>query len=250
MTDERYYIPKQGTLYVPCLTPGCNNTPKNIEVRMAHALLEYNLKKNPAATFSVECERCHQLSRFSHDKIIDMLDPAILHQNLPNEQLWAIILMELETADELEYRGFFGERVLVQITILQDDSWAGKILGQSQFAPSVNIGSQVGGGVFSDYYVCNSLSSSNEWVDLPFEGVPENSVFSLFFLPKQNDNFDLKCANLFCSNPSCNNSFSYTYSEVRNKIEQDQTTYFVACCERCGVCRVIDLESFEGLFKV
>ena len=149
MVERNLYIPKQGTLYVPCSTSGCNNTPLNIEIRAATANLEYNLRNDSTATFSVNCERCGEESKYNHAALLQMMDPDVRPRALPLGQKWAIILSELDTADTMEHRAFFGERVLVQVSNEEDGGWAGRTLRQSQFAPSVDIGSQVGGGVFS-----------------------------------------------------------------------------------------------------
>jgi len=251
--------------YVPCSTSGCNNTPLNIDVRIATAMLEYDLRNDSGATFPVDCERCGQTSKYNHAALLQMMGPDVRPRALPLGQKWAIILAELDTPDTMEYRGFFGERVLVQILDEEDGRWVGRTLRQAQFAPSLSIRSEVRGCIFSGFYVCQDLLRSSEWVELPVEGVPHNSVLGCFFLLKEGNVSDLQCANLFCSNPSCGNIFGLTYSKLKSEIEKagretkTDSSLLVAgvtgfksvlSCELCGNGRVVDLESFDGLFKV
>ncbi len=265
MVKRNLYIPKQGKMYVPCSTSGCHNTPLNIEVRMAIAQLEYDLRTDSTAIFSIECERCSRESKYNLAALLQMVDPDMRPRALPLGQKWGIILIELDTAATMKHRGFFGERVLVQILDEENGGWSGRTLRESQFAPSLTIGSEVCGGIFSGFYVCQYLLSSNEWIELPIEGVPQNSILGVFFLPKEGNVFDLQCANLFCSNPSCENIFSLTYSKLKSEIEkagekiQTDTSLLsvgatdfklVQTCELCGNCKAVDLKSFEGLFKV
>ncbi|MEO8326014.1 MAG: hypothetical protein ABI618_09205 [Nitrospirota bacterium] len=173
--------------------------------------------------------------------------------------------MELEIASTMEDRAFFGERILIKISDEKNGSWTGRTLRESQFAPSLNIGSEVCGGIFSGFYVCQYFLSSNEWIELPYKDMPKNSIFGLFFVPKEGNVTNLQGANLFCSNPSCETIFSLTYSELKKEIENQEGKLStdplllaagineftaVLSCELCGNCRIVDLKSFDGLFKM
>jgi hypothetical protein len=229
-----------------------------MEVGQARALLEYNLRNNPAATFTLACDRCGLESRYSYAEILALLDPQRRPQPLPADRHWALVLYELATAETMEHRGFFAERVLVTTQTRTSDAWTGTLLSTSTFAPSLRPGAQIGGPTVSMFLVCEWWLSGRHQVSIPVEGVPKGSVFGIFFGSKGRRLVDLQTANLFCSNPSCNYVFNPTYSQVKamladareKPIAAETTPTLMFTCELCGTSRVVDESSFNGLFHV
>jgi hypothetical protein len=247
-----------GRRLVPCRNPSCGNTPLNIEVGQARALLEYNLRNNPAALFTLSCDRCGLQSAYNYSDILALIDPQHRPEPLPASRQWAILLYELTTADTMDYRGFFGERILVEPVGRVPDAWRGILLGASQFAPSLAAGAHVGGPVVSTFLVCEWWDSGRVKTAIPVTGVPKGSVFSIFYGNKRGQLVELQTANLFCSNPSCQYVFSPTYSRVKDMLAEasekplaaDSTLTLMFTCELCGTSRVVDEASFDGLFLV
>jgi hypothetical protein len=243
--------------YVPCLTPGCNNTPLNIRIANAVAQLEYNLKSDPKTTLKLDCARCGRSSEYTYESILEIMPKDICPVPLPKDHVWTILLLEIPTGDEMEERGFFGERLLVCLTKKEGIDWNGELLSESQFAPTLQPGTIVGGRVFNKYYVCEFLLKSNEVYELPLvKDIPNNSDFGLFFVPKRGNVTHLQCANLFCKNPSCAHTFGLTYSQLKDHNEQGKDIHqglaalCMLSCELCGNSMVAALASFDNLYKV
>jgi hypothetical protein len=122
--------------FVPCRSRSCKNTPLNVEVGQARALLEYDLRNNPAATFALTCDHCSVESRYTYSEILELIDPQCRPRALPAGRQWALVTYELMTTDTMEYRGFLAERVLVEVGERMPDAWTGTLLGPSLFAPA------------------------------------------------------------------------------------------------------------------
>ncbi|MFI5338416.1 MAG: hypothetical protein ACHQ7N_01080 [Candidatus Methylomirabilales bacterium] len=230
----------------------------NVEVGQARALLEYDLRNNPAAALTLMCDHCGVESRYTYSEILDLIDPQRRPQPLPAGRHWALLPYEVTTADKMEYRGFLAERVLVQVGRRTPDAWTGTLLGSSSFAPSLAVSAEVGGPAVSTFLICEWWMSREHAAAIPVEGVPKGSVFGIFFGNKGGRLLELQAANLFCSNPSCNSVFSPTHSQVtatladaREKpIAAGTTPSLMFTCELCGTSRVVDESSFSGLFHV
>lgn len=244
--------------FVPCRNEFCRNTPLNVEVGQALAFIEYNLRNNPAASFTVLCDHCGIESSYTYSEILGFIEPQRRPRPLPRGQQWAILLYEIETADTMEHRGFLAERVLVEVVECMPDAWTGILLAPMQFAPSVYPGTHVGGPVVSSFLVCEWWVSGQSRMAMPIEGVPKGSVFGIFFGNKGMHFVELQTANLFCSNPSCNFVFSPTHSQVTSMLAEasqkpnsdDTTPNLMLTCNLCGISRVVDESSFDGLFHV
>jgi len=229
-----------------------------VEVGQARALLEYDLRNNPTATFTVTCDRCGVESCYTYAEILEFVDPERRPRPLPGGQQWALLLYELPTAETMEHRGFFGERILVEVRTRMPDAWTGTLLGPSSFAPSLRPGAQIGGPVVSTFLVGEWWDFGQRHVAVPVEGVPKGSVFGIFFGNKIGRLVELQTANIFCSNATCNFVFSPTYSQVKETlagarekpIAADTTPTLMFTCELCGTSRVVDESSFIDLFRV
>ncbi|MBI1894240.1 MAG: hypothetical protein HYS14_09035 [Candidatus Rokubacteria bacterium] len=243
---------------VRCRNHSCGNTPLNVEVGQARALLEYDLRNNPAASFTLTCDRCGIESSYTYSEILDLIDSQHRPRPLPTGRQWAILPYELTTADTMEYRGFLAERVLVGVVERVPDAWTGTLLRPSQFAPPLAPGAHVGGPVVSTFLVCEWWASGQSRTAMPVEGVPKGSIFGIFFGNKGRHLIELQTANLFCSNPSCNFVFSPTHSQVKTMLAEASQKPISAntrpnlmfTCELCGTSRVVDESSFNGLFHV
>jgi len=244
--------------FVPCRGRSCKNTPLNVEVGQARALLEYDLHKNPAATFTLTCDHCGFESSYTFSEILDLIDFQNRPRPLPTGRQWALLPYELTTVETMEYRSFFAERVLVEVEEHRSDAWTGTLVGASSFAPSLRPGTQVGGPPVLTFLVCEWCVYGHQKTAIPVESVPKGSIFGIFFGNKGRRLVKLQTANLFCSNPSCNFVFSPTHSQVkqmladacRKQIAADTTPNLMFTCELCGASRVVDDSSFAGLFYV
>lgn len=166
---------------VRCRNLSCTNTPLNMEVGQARALLEYDLRNNPAASFTLTCDRCGIESSYTYSEILDLIDSQHRPRPLPTGRQWAILPYELTTADTMEYRGFLAERVLVEVVERAPDAWTGTLLRPSQFTPPLALGAHVGGPIVSTFLVCEWWASGQSRMAMPVEGVPKGSIFGIFF---------------------------------------------------------------------
>jgi len=91
----------------------------------ARASVEHDLKNNPAAQLTLQCDQCGFENRYSYEMILSLTAEASRPRPLEPGQVWAIILAELPTEDTMEQRGFFGERVLVERKKEVGKNWAG-----------------------------------------------------------------------------------------------------------------------------
>jgi hypothetical protein len=246
-------------VYVPCLTPGCNSTPLNFQINVFAAHLKYALKTNSNATLKLSCSKCGKTSEYTYEIILKIMPENLRPMPLPQNHVWAVLLYEFETAEDAGGRAFFGERLLIHLTKHQGIDWQGELISESQFAPTLRSGNILGGRIFNGHYVCEFLAKSNKAYELPIEGVPKDSDFGMFLVPKKGNVTRLQCANLFCSNPSCGYIFCLTYSKLKEYIKSAETKShshgdagftMVLSCELCGTCRVVDLASFDDLHKI
>lgn len=245
-------------IYVLCSTPGCGNTPQNIQINVFAAMLDAQ-KDNPQKTQQLTCNRCGKTTLYTHDSVQKIIPANLRPTPLPKDHLWAILLLELDTSTEMPERGFLGERLLIKLLTINQDQWTGMLLSESQFAPTLAIGATIIGLILNGYYVCLSLFQSNNNCPLPIEGVTKNSDIGTFFLPKKGATDRLQCSNLFCSNPSCAHIFGLLYSEFKEAVDRGKTTSrenqfdefpLLLTCELCGVSKFIDESSFDNLFKI
>ncbi len=248
--------------YLRCKAPQCNKTPGNITARMARARLEYRLRHDPISVYKFSCDKCKKTSTYSLEEIVALIPPDDRPKPLPHDYFWAHILYELAAWKNPDHRAFFGSRVLVQRLLTESDkNWYGMLKSTSPYAPTLEIGNYVRGGPRSNYELCLFVVVDGKQVPIPRpEQIPRSISFGTFVSPRDNDN-ELLCANLACSNPICNHIFStMTFTRFQDAIAReqldeaafDEVTFMPTLtleCPVCGTCRVIDESSFEGLFK-
>lgn len=244
--------------YIPCSTPGCGHT--DVPLSDSLSLAEYRLRSDPAGRISVTCERCGEGKEYDRESLLQLVDPAVRPKPLPPDHHWAILLVEIETAETMKERAFLGERILVKVDAYETDVWRGSLVQKSEFAPDLKVGTELGGPYVNGFHVAQEVKTDNEYEPIQFElkPPPRGSFFAMFFIPKEGNFIDLKVANLFCMNPSCPYVFSKTWSQMEEMLceaalqgrKMDATTYCMWRCNVCGTTRVVDHTSFDGLFKV
>lgn len=83
---NRYHMRQTKAFYVPCLTSGCRNTPMDIDISVARALLEYDLQNDPTAIFRLSCNHCRRESGYDYQRLLrltpDELQPIPLPQGV------------------------------------------------------------------------------------------------------------------------------------------------------------------------
>lgn len=249
-------VANQRQLFLRCAA--CGATPLNLEVGLARAMLEYDLRDNPAAELKLQCGECGQDSSYHYQQILALLEPERQPKLLPRGQAWALILVEVPTAAEMPQRGFLGERVLVRVEVESATAWEGALLSRSQFAPALSVPSVVGGRRWSGFDVCDWTRSFGRKEDIVVVEVKQGSVVGTFFSEKHSPEPWLKPANLFCANPSCGYIFGVTFSQFEHALDAAGTKPIAAearpnlalTCSVCQTSRVIDRSSFAKLFKV
>lgn len=233
----------------------------DMDISGAIALLEYLLRNDPTATFRLTCNQCRRESLYNYEMLLDMM-PAELHPvPLPLGIKWAVLLLEIPTADTMPQQAFFGERVLIENVREKGENWAGYLVSESQFAPSLRKKDLLVGQVLNGYCICTGLYFAEKVHPLPFEELRSGLDFGSFFLPKTGATAFLQCANLTCPNPACAHYFGLTYKELEEilsqRVQHKETQFadgtighIILKCEICQSSCVADMHSFNGLFRM
>jgi len=248
--------------HLPCKSPKCNSTPNDIEVSTARALFEYRLKYDPQYIFRLPCTKCKKVSKYSYDQIVSLLPPEKRPQPLAHDHFWAYVLFDLEAWKSKDHRAQLGARVLVQrLTNEPNGAWYGILKSSSPYAPTLVVGNYLKGQSRGNYEICLFVIEDGKSIPIPKPPeIPKSISFGLFISPKDNDS-EILCANIFCSNPSCHHIYStMTYTKFSSLISQEQLdegsyddlTVLPTLkleCPVCGTSRVIDESSFDNLYK-
>ncbi len=251
--------------FLPCGTPECNNTPHNLPISEARARFEYRLRYDPKYIFRLDCDKCGKPTQFTYDQILGMLLRQKRPTPMPFDHFWAYILFELKVWKDRDQRAFLGGRVLVQRLLVESGGdWYGTLKSRSPYAPSLQLGSYVKGRPRGNYEICISVVEDGQPKPIPAPPrIPRTKSFGMFVSPRDDDG-NFLFANIACSNPSCNHVYSaMTYTKFKEMIAQaqqeqtgdalyDDETYLPTLlleCPACGISRVIDEGSFEGLYK-
>lgn len=252
-------------VWLPCSTPECNSTPQHITVSEARARFEYRLRYDPKYIFRLECDKCGRPTHFTYEQILNLLPQNKRPKPMPHDHFWAYLLFELKVWKDRDQRAFLGGRVLVQRLLVEPGGdWYGTLKSRSPYAPSLQIGSYVKGRPRGNYEICLSVIEQGTPKPVPLPSrIPRTRSFGMFVSPKNNDG-ELLFANIACVNPSCNHIYSaMTYTRFKEMValaqkdQEDDTlydegTYLPALkleCPACGISRVIDEGSFDGLYK-
>jgi hypothetical protein len=246
---------------LPCATPDCKSTPSDITPKAAHAIAEYQLRYNPKFTLNLECDVCGRRSRYPDEKILAFLPLKNRPKPLPADYFWAFILIELDSYKSAENHAYLGDRVLVQRLLSEPNgTWYGTLKSTSPYAPTLKIENYIKGAQQGSYAVCLAVMEGETPKPIPKpDPIPRSSSFAMFLSPKNNEQ-ELTCANVFCSNPSC--SFIYstmTFKKFKKMAKRDieyahlydkHTLPIVKLeCDVCGIARIIDARSFDELYK-
>lgn len=249
-------------MYLTCKTPGCHSAPLDLKPGTARALCEYRLRHDPKYVFRLQCAKCNKVTAYAYDLILSLIPPAKRPKPLPHDHFWAYILFQLDAWKGKDHVAFLGDRVLVQrLTAEPSGSWYGQLKSTSPYAPSLEVGNYLKGRPRGRYEVCLEVMEGQTAKPIPRPPqIPRSSSFGMFVSPRNREE-ELLGANIFCSNPSCHHIYStMTYTkfidmigkEQLNEESYDEVTFqptLVLECPVCGTERVIDDESFEGLYK-
>lgn len=225
------------------------------------ALLEYQLRDDPAAILKITCDICGQESQYDYPTLINITPENARPVALPENAIWALVLYELETADSMPERGFLGEQVLIEDIEYDQHNWAGCLVSESKLAPKLKQGSLMVGQVLNKHHICTGVFRNEEVIGIPLETPKGGLDIGTFFIPKTGHTSLLLPSNITCTNPSCGHIFGITYSQfvevIRNQVYpserqlgNDVTGHLVLKCEICQTSRIVDSKSFDGLYKL
>jgi hypothetical protein len=243
--------------FVPCLSPGCANTPLQMPPSVARAQIEYFLRDDPAFQLRLPCDRCGRESRYSLDAVNAMIPLSRRPRPLPSDNIWAYLLLELETSPTMSERCFLGERVRVRRRSVSAGHALGEMMALSALAPELASGDVITLSSWGKYPVLVGVLRAGKEQPIHFNtSATQSNAVGAFFASKLNG--VLQPGNLFCSNPSCAMVFSLRYSEFTSAVERSQhnsaaigatTAMIILSCEVCGTSRVVDNRSFDDVFK-
>lgn len=254
MSDVKPQPRKDGLL--PCLTPGCSNTPANLHVTTVLAQLNYQRDEDPNAVVRVECQKCRKTNVYNHATVIALVPEKLRARPLPEGLTYAIVLAEIDTAPTMP-RGFFGERILCRVDA-KGLGWRGRTLGPSQFlGRSLPEGCEVAGIIVSDLFIIEAKRVGNSDVPVVVKDVPRNTTFAIMLSPRNAPNV-LMSANPFCPNPSCGNISTFTYSTYQQQLREaasmalglDADAGIVWGCSLCQSTMIIGERTFSRLYKI
>ena len=248
-------------IMVRCLTIGCSGTPHLMSAPSAHALIEYELRRDPAFRLQLECDRCGALNRYSLPAILGMIPRGQRPAPLPPDELWAIVLSELDTTPEMD-RIFIGDRVRLKRLAAEEgldgsEFRDAELRSSSILSPSLKIGDRVAFATWGRVNVCVAVLRDGETAEIDIAPRGRGGITGLFVAPKSGAD-DLRPANVECANPSCGIVFSLTHSRfvLASASAADSgralgaRPMIIMTCELCGTARCIDESSFDGLAKL
>jgi len=245
-------------LHLPCKRHKRMGTLQAVEVRVARALAEYELTGDPTYQASACCSVCGEPSYYTYNEILNFMPVAWRPQPLPESHGWTLLLIEVPAAEHLTERYLFGERLLVQFEFNDNEYWYGTLRSPSGMAPSMPLGSRIGGNYLSGTPIVTTWFPEGHSKTIPVEWpAPGTQDIGSFFIPKDAPD-TLLTANLICSNPSCGRFFSYNYSQLNQVLDEQATIGLVShvkriltiTCPKCQTARVVDEACINSLYKL
>jgi len=259
--------------FLPCKNPECGKVSRTVTLSAARAISEYHVRRNPGYIYGLQCNYCADVSSYTHDEILRLIPRDMRMGPLPADNFWAYLLFELDVWKRQAWRVYLGDRILVRrLHTDATGSWYGEVLKTSPYVPVLKTGDYVSGRPRRNFELCLFMIEGNAQKAVPRPmPIPRGSSFGMFLSPRQNDE-ELLCANVMCANPSCSQIFS-TMTHARflelvakkhqqqEEIDLDVEAFDVEQfgidvmptvmleCPLCGTTRVVDEQSFDGLFK-
>ncbi len=246
---------------LPCKRSGCPGHVRECSLRDGRALCEYGLRHDPNFLLRGECSACGMHSEYSYSEIINRIPSHLRPRELPEGQLWALVLLAGPPAKTGD-RCFVGERVLIQTggahqQGIADGYWIGRLLSPMTFALSVPLQSMVAGGLAGDFFVCTDILDGLTRKPFPVQmPAPSSSAFGMFVIPPSANT--MLATTPFCRNPSCGHIFGLSHSQFLHAASESQSLAWfwrgrlavIAGCERCGTSKVVDEQEYAALYKV
>jgi hypothetical protein len=241
-----------------CKRRGCRGTLRAVDVRIARAIAEYELARDPKYQLSAKCSICGKTSDYTYSEIINFMPEPWRPRPLPETHGWTLLLAEMSAAEHLTERGCVGERLLVEFEFRDFQYWVGALRSPSGMAPSMPLDSRIGGNYLSGMGIVTTWLGDGDANSIPVKWPgPGTQDVGLFFIPK-NAPDTLLPANLFCSNPSCGHVFSYYHSQLKAALDDEslvgwfwgQDRISSLLCPKCQTARVIDEDCINNLYKL
>lgn len=241
-----------------CRSPSCVGVMPHMTISAALALAAYAGSKGGEREIQLHCQRCGRTTTYSYDDVLSLLPPERRPHHLPPGFVLAIALLPIASPQQSHEDFYLGERLLVELTGEGPDEWLGLLRSQSGLSPSLDLESVVGGGFLNGLPVIYGHIIDAKAFPLPFAEPGPGTLDTGLFCAAHGDLATLRSANLFCTNPSCPHIFGPYFSQAKAIIEQQRGTgarpssdgIALISCERCGMTRVLSMESYDDLYKV
>lgn len=252
-------VPPSSPRLVPCLTPGCSGPQIKVAVGIARAHVESFRRFDPTFQITLVCDLCQRTNRYSLEALTEMIPISQRPKELADDEAIVVLLLPLDTSDEMELYAFAGERVRVTGYTARRNGWGlGELLTPAAIAPTLQIGDILSYDAWGPFLVATGVLIGGERNDLELQFGARSNALGTFFAPKQNLE-KLTTANLFCANPSCCGVLRSTYTDFRatcagsakdlQRVGAASAHVFMEC-SLCGTARLVDEASFVDLVKV
>src|SRR5262245_25791236 len=124
---------------LPCKRIGCSGTILNTTLRVALALIEYQLRTDSASRLHGICTKCDFESDFTYSEVYNAIPPSFRPTPLAENEFWALVLIAgPSTASGVAC--FLGERVLVRRIEDTGGAWLGHLETTSTLTPTLGSG--------------------------------------------------------------------------------------------------------------
>lgn len=244
---------------LPCRHLGCGGSLRELTISLGLAYAQHLEATSGQPEVTAECVRCGKQNAYRYEEILSLLPPERRPRPLPSDFVYAIALVMLPRPEISDGDYFMGERLLVEVTDGSSEQWTGILKSASGLAPLLPVDSILEGGFMSGFTMICGYVDNEGSKPLPIELPEPGTLDTGFFCMPDNAPGTLLPANLFCSNPSCPHIFGPYYSQAVAMLEEHKDVgWFLGVdelinafvCERCGMTRLVKLQSYNGLYKI
>lgn len=205
--------------------------------------------------YQEQCARCGRNNQMSAAEIEALLPPQQRPRPLLSGERMAHVLKEIPSSMQ-GMDGFLGEQIRVRDFQTNGKKWIGVAADTTLFAPSLTVGTQVGGANHGVVLDATSVLRAGIWVELQVTLPPRGNSMAAPYVRLHDASGKILPMTPTCANPSCVLRFSITFKQFRDAsrtLSKEAPTgtrpTVLMTCNRCGSSRVITDSTFDDLFS-